>query len=932
MSQSGNPASASTHTPMMQQYLAIKAEHPDTLLFYRMGDFYELFFDDAEKAARILDLTLTRRGESAGQPIPMAGVPVHTLENYLGRLLRKGESAVICEQVSEPGAQKGPLQREVVRIMTPGTVTEEGLLDDRATNLIASILPGQGEAAGRFGLASLEFASGRFSILEVQSKAELTNELARLNPVEKLVPEFADTEIAGAQKLSDWHFDAVSSRRVLIEHFRTRDLAGFGCEDLGLGLSAAGALLAYVQSRHGGQLGHIQTLQRENREEVLILDATTRANLELNHTLSGRREGSVLALLDQTLTAMGSRRLGQWLNRPLRRIPSIRNRHAVIHEFLETSADQTLRPILQGLPDAERIVSRIGLGTARPRDLAGLRETLSRLPILIDALPRGTAIPGIEHLREKLLPRDNLHRLLENALVDSPPLRANETGVIRPGFDAELDRLRSLEQESSGFIAKLEQEEREQTGLTMLKVAYNRIHGYFIELPRSQSDKVPARFMRRQTLKSSERYTTEALKQFEDEILSARDLAQRRETELYLHLVTQVQGDTQDLRELTDALADLDAFRSLAEMARRQKWVCPELVDGPVIAIAAGRHPVIEAQLGSAFVPNDVLLDGHERRLLMITGPNMGGKSTYMRQTALIVILACMGSFVPAQSARIGAIDRVFTRIGAADDLSSGRSTFMVEMTESANILNNAGPSSLVLMDEVGRGTSTVDGLALALAFAEHLSRQSRALTLFATHYFELTQLAERESTVVNIHTDAIEHGERVVFMHRIQDGPANQSYGLQVAALAGVPAPVLRRARRHLRDLEERAIDKTRSPQLSLFTESSLVGSVDPSADENPDPRSVDSTPGETDAIPIQTGHGAAKKIEGAISRNTDALLEHLAQLNPECMTPLEALQEIFNLKTLLASSADMPDTHGLRSQSTESREPSGARGAGEP
>ncbi len=863
----------SDHTPMMQQYLRIKAEHPDTLLFYRMGDFYELFHADAVRAAALLDITLTRRGESAGQPIPMAGIPVQALENYLARLLKKGESVAICEQTGAVGVGKGPVQREVTRVITPGTVSEETLLDARTVNLIAAVCPstGRGRKTGAIGLGILEFASGRFSVMEVPTEEALATELARLNPVECLVPEGLGHRIPGSQGLPDWHFDPVSARRVLTAHFKTRDLGGFGCDDLPLGLAAAGALLAYVQTRYRGELGHITGLHRELRGETLQLDATTRQNLELNRTLGGARTGSLLALLDGTRTAMGSRRLGRWLNQPLRDPQRIRARQQAVQELLETGTYRLLREHLGGLADHERIISRIALGNARPRDLSALGLGLQRLPVLQQELPDTDPDSRLTALRTRLAPRTELADLLERALEAQPPLRISDGGVIRAGFDPELDRLRGLEADADAFLQAIEQREREATGLSQLKVAYNRVHGYYIEVARSLSDRVPARFVRRQTLKHTERYTTEELKRFEDEILSARDRALTLERELFEGLLTQLRTELESLREFATALAELDVFCTLADLAERLDWTCPVLSTEPGILIEAGRHPVVEALLQQPFVPNDTRLDPETRRLLVITGPNMGGKSTYMRQTALIVILACMGSFVPARRARIGPVDRIFTRIGASDDLASGRSTFMIEMTEAANILHNAGPQSLVLMDEIGRGTSTFDGLSLALACAEQLARRNRALTLFATHYFELTGLAEQQTGVANVHTDAIEHHHTVVFLHQVQEGPANQSYGLQVAALAGVPVAVLKRARQHLAQLEARALDADEQPQLGLFTAPPLPMASEPS----------EIAPDEIESREI------GQRLRVA-----------LQAIDPDELSPREALQALYRLR----------------------------------
>lgn len=813
----------SAHTPMMQQYLKIKAQHSDILLFYRMGDFYELFYADAERASVLLDITLTRRGESAGQPIPMAGIPVHALDGYLARLLKKGEAVAICEQTGAVGAGKGPVQREVVRVVTPGTVTEETLLDPREANLIVAVnLQNKGREPRAIGLALLEFASGRFSIGEVVGNDALSAELARLNPVEVLVPEWAGRGfrefVPDCQELSDWHFDSVSAERLLVDHFGTADLNGFGIADLRLGIGAAGALLAYVQTRHRGNLAHITGLARESRDDILHLDATTRQNLELQRTLSGQREGSLLALLDATQTAMGARLLTRWLSQPLRDRAILRARQAQVRDLVESGRFHDVRKALQGIADLERICSRIALGNARPRDLVALSAGLERLPVITGILVETGPFTTLNNLREALAPQDSLTHLLSSALVEPPPLRVSDGNVIREGYSEELDRLRQLQNDVDGFLRDLEQREREATGLNALKVAYNRVHGYYFEIGRSQSERVPARFLRRQTLKNVERYSSEELQRFEDEVLSARDRALQLEKALFVDLLERVNGSMAVLRGITRALADLDVLCNLAFQAVQRNWVCPVLTDEGGLIIDAGRHPVVEAVLGQGFVANDLRLDPETRRLLVITGPNMGGKSTYMRQAALLVILASIGSFVPARAAWIGPIDRIFTRIGASDDLASGRSTFMVEMTEAANILHNAGPASLVLMDEIGRGTSTFDGLALALASAEYLVRQNRAMTLFATHYFELTALATQFKAVANVHTDAVEHQQRVIFLHQIKEGPANQSYGLHVAALAGVPVAVLRRAQRHLHNLEAKARAGDTQLQLNLF------------------------------------------------------------------------------------------------------------------
>lgn len=861
------------HTPMMQQYLRIKAEHPDTLLLYRMGDFYELFYADAQRAAALLDITLTQRGESAGAPIPMAGVPVQALDTYLARLLKRGESVAICEQTGTVGANKGPVQREVVRIVTPGTVTEENLLEPDATNVIVALCPGPNKRQQQItGLAILEFASGQFSVLELPDSDSVNAELARLNPVECLIGDaHLDTWKPrldqALQALPDWYFDLVSAQRVLNEHFATPSLAGFGCEDAPLGLAAAGALLAYVQSRHRGTLGHITGLHRETRSHTVYLDATTRNNLELQRRLDGQREGSLLHLLDATRTAMGARLLARWLSQPLRDRQAIRARQSPLRDLTTSGLYQPLREALRGLADLERIRSRMVLGNARPRDVVALRVTLERLPLINSHLDT-EVLASMADLLARLRPRPDWVDWLSRALVDPPPQRISDGGVIRDGFNPELDRLRGLQRDADTFLRELETRERETTGIAQLKVAYNRVHGYYIEVSRQHSERLPGRFMRRQTLKNVERYTTEELKRFEDDVLSAQERALTLERELFDTLIQELAKHGPALGTIAEALAQLDVLCNLATQAVHRDWVCPILTDEPGLIIEDGRHPVVEAALPeSGFVPNDLRLDPERRRLLIITGPNMGGKSTYMRQTALIVILASMGSFVPARAAWLGPIDRIFTRIGASDDLASGRSTFMVEMTEAANILHNATPHSLVLMDEIGRGTSTFDGLALALACAEHLARHNRALTLFATHYFELTQLATTLRAATNVHTDAVEHEGRVVFLHQIKEGPASQSYGLHVAALAGVPVPVLKRAQQHLAELEAAAQAHNDPRQPSLFAETTAITLDWPDAAE-PAP-----------ALP-------------------HPLIEDLQQLDLDQLTPREALDLLYRWK----------------------------------
>jgi DNA mismatch repair protein MutS len=834
------------HTPMMQQYLAIKAQHPDTLVLYRMGDFYELFYEDAKKAARLLNITLTRRGESNGAPIAMAGVPYHQLENYLGRLIRQGESAAIVEQVGEVGAEKGPVRREVVRVVTPGTATDDSLLDSRAQTLLAAACV----AGGRFGLAWLELSSGRFSVLETASGGDWRAELHRLRASELLVPEDAALDLGGlpGRARPIWHFDPASARRLLTEQFGTRDLRGFGADELGVALGAAGALLQYVQETQKARAGHLRGLRVETIDEALILDPATRRNLEIEHSLSGSAPHTLVAVLDSCVTAMGSRGLRRWLSRPLRDRDTVSARQDAVALLIDADRVEPVREALKPIADIERILARVALRSARPRDLAGLGQSLAVLPDLAATLA-GLDAPLLTSLAERLGDHPDLAAELARAIVDEPPLLARDGGVFRGGWDESLDGLRALSSNADGFLADLEARERTRSGIDSLKVGYNRIQGYFIEVSKQHSARVPADYLRRQTLTSAERYITEELKRHEDQVLGARDRALAREKQLYDALLDRVAADLAALQATAAAIAELDVLAAYAERATSLRWCRPALVASPGIRIDGGRHPVVETTLDSPFVPNDSHLDD-SRRLLVITGPNMGGKSTYMRQTALIVLLAHAGSFVPAESAVIGPVDRIFTRIGAADDLARAQSTFMVEMSETANILHNATAQSLVLMDEVGRGTSTYDGLALARATAEHLATTSKSWTLFATHYFELTELASELPGVVNVHLDAAEYsssaGEQLVFLHKVQPGPANRSYGLQVAALAGVPAAVIARARAVLNALEAGAAarpvaklpppasKKPALPQLALFAPAespalALLDGIDP-------------------------------------------------------------------------------------------------------
>jgi DNA mismatch repair protein MutS len=803
----------------MQQYLRIKAQHPDMLLFYRMGDFYELFYEDAERAARLLDITLTKRGQSGGRPIPMAGVPYHAAESYLAKLVRQGVSVAICEQMGDPARSKGPVEREVVRIVTPGTLTDEALLEERRENLLAAVCEGK----EGLGLAWLELSSGRFAVLEVEGTDALRGELWRLSPAETLFEE--DSRLPQALRLERgitrrpaWHFDADSAERLLCGQFGTRDLAGFGCAHLPLAVGAAGCLLQYVRDTQRAALPHVRALGTESRDEAVVLDGATRRNLEIIESLSGRPEHTLAGVLDRTVTPMGSRLLRRWLSRPLRDRDTVRGRHTAVAELIETDANEALREELAGIGDLERILARVALGTARPRDLAVLRDSLGRLPALQSALAP-LATPLLRTLADDVSTHPDVVELLRRAIVQTPPVLIRDGGVLAPGYDPELDELRDLSANADRFLLDLEGRERQRTGIAGLKVGFNRVHGYYIEISRAQSEQVPADYTRRQTLKGAERYVTPELKRFEDQVLSARERALAREKSLYEELLSTLGNWLAALQTTGAAAAALDVLCALAERARALDWCRPDLTDEPLIEVIEGRHPVVEQAIEAPFVANGVRL-AEDRRMLVVTGPNMGGKSTFMRQTALIVLLAFAGSFVPARAARLGPVDRIFSRIGAADDLAGGRSTFMVEMEETANILHNATDRSLVLMDEVGRGTSTFDGLSLAWACGVELASRIRAFTLFATHYFELTTLPEEHAGIANVHLDAVEHGDGIVFMHSVREGPANQSYGLQVAALAGVPRQVIERARGRLRELEDAARRHTErdAAQLSLF------------------------------------------------------------------------------------------------------------------
>ncbi len=852
-------ADLSAHTPMMQQYWKLKREHPDQLMFYRMGDFYELFYDDAKKAAALLDITLTARGQSAGTAIPMAGIPFHSAEGYLARLVKLGESVVICEQIGDPATSKGPVERQVVRIITPGTVSDEALLDERRDNLLAAVVGDE----KLFGLSVLDIASGRFSVQELKGWETLLAELERLSPAELLIPDDWPQGLPlekrrGVRRRAPWDFDRDSAFKSLCQQFSTQDLKGFGCENLTLAIGSAGCLLAYAKETQRTALPHLRSLRHELLDDTVILDGASRRNLELDVNLAGGRENTLQSVMDRCQTAMGSRLLTRWLNRPLRNREILEARQDSITCLLEHYRFEQLQPQLKDIGDLERILARIGLRNARPRDLARLRDALAALPQL-QAGMQDLVAPHLLGLAKSIGTYPELADLLARAIIDNPPAVIRDGGVLKTGYDAELDELQSLSENAGQYLMDLETREKARTGLANLKVGYNRVHGYFIELPSKQAESAPADYIRRQTLKGAERFITPELKEFEDKALSAKSRALAREKLLYDELLEMLIGHLPPLQESAAALAELDVLSNLAERALNLDLNRPRFVEQPCLRIEQGRHPVVEQVLETPFVANDLALDD-ATRMLVITGPNMGGKSTYMRQTALIVLLAQIGSFVPAAACELSLVDRIFTRIGSSDDLAGGRSTFMVEMSETANILHNASDRSLVLMDEVGRGTSTFDGLSLAWAAAEQLARL-RAFTLFATHYFELTVLPESEPVVANVHLSATEHNERIVFLHHVLPGPASQSYGLAVAQLAGVPGEVIQRARDHLSRLETTSLPHE-APRMA---------------------------PGQP-APPMQSDLFASLP---------HPVLEELGRINPDDVTPRQALELLYSLKS---------------------------------
>ena len=842
-----NDPSFSNHTPMMQQYLRLKAQHPEILMFYRMGDFYELFHDDAEKGSRLLDLTLTTRGQSAGAPIRMAGVPVHSVEQYLAKLVKMGESVAICEQVGDVATAKGPVEREVTRIVTPGTLTDPALLDEKADNVLLSIHP----VRAAVGLAWLSLASGELRVAEVAPQA-LDNELRRIAPAEILAADGLELPGYTVTRLPAWHFEYESGRKKLLGQLDAATLAGFGCEDLEPAIAACGALLEYAKKTQGQALAHVSSVRAERAGEYLRMDAATRRNLEITETLRGEPEPTLFSLLDECATGMGSRLLRRWLHHPLRDQTVLASRHDAVEALGEKNQD--IDKTLRRFADVERIASRIALKNARPRDLSALRESLDLLSDLRPAVPPSAGL--LKALQEQLQTPDECQNLLVRAIAPQPCTMLRDGGVIADGYCAELDELRGLQTNASVFLISLEKKERDRTGIPNLKVAYNHVHGYYIEVSNAQAQKVPEDYRRRQTLKNAERYITPELKLFEAKALSARDRALALEKSLYESILDELKIHIRKLQHIAAALAQLDVLSCFSSISLKKNYARPKFVSETMLEIDAGRHPVVEAQV-DPFIANGCRLSP-ARQLLLVTGPNMGGKSTYMRQVALIALMAHTGCFVPARKAIIGPLDQIYTRVGAADDLAGGRSTFMVEMTESANILHNATASSLVLMDEIGRGTSTFDGLALAWAIGKFILEKNKSLTLFATHYFELTRLALEYKAAANIHLDAVEHKDTIVFLHAVEEGPADRSYGLQVAALAGVPKPVIRQARKYLEMLEAQSLE--RGGQEDLFSKT-------PKTESEPE---------------------------------NDPLREALQGVNPDELTPREALELLYRLKKL--------------------------------
>ncbi len=857
----------SNHTPMMAQYLQLKAQNPDILLFYRMGDFYELFYDDAKKAAALLDISLTKRGQSAGEPIPMAGVPYHAIEGYLAKLVALGESVAICEQIGDPATSKGPVERKVVRIVTPGTVSDEALLPERQDNLVAAIY----QEKGVFALATLDMASGRFLISELPNKEALSAELQRTQPAEILYPEdFSDAGILqgykGLRRRPVWEFELVTAIQLLNRQFGTQNLTGFGVEKAVVALCAAGCVLHYAQETQRTALPHINSIHLAQNSDTVLLDAATRRNLELTTNLAGGTENTLAAVLDKCVTPMGSRLLKRWIHQPIRDLAKLHTRQQTILALQTNERIELLQPLLQQVGDMERILARIALRTARPRDLTRLRTALEHIPDIVKHSQHLTAC--LDNTLQQIADFSELFELLNKAIIDNPPQLIRDGGVIAEGYNAELDEWRSLAEGATKFLEDLEARERAKTGIDTLKIGFNAVHGYYIQISQGQAHKAPIHYVRRQTLKNAERYIIPELKTYEDKVLKAKGASLALEKQLYDELFELLMPRLGELQLASLVLAELDVLTNLAERAESLNYVMPNFSHQRGVNIKGGRHPVVEQVLKTPFIANPVLLNP-QRHLLIVTGPNMGGKSTYMRQIALITLMAYIGSFVPADSAEIGPIDRIFTRIGASDDLASGRSTFMVEMTEMANILHQSSENSLVLVDEIGRGTSTYDGLSLAWACAEWLAKKTQSLTLFATHYFELTSLPNQLKGVANVHLDALEHNDTIAFMHSVQEGAASKSYGLAVAALAGVPKQVIQLAKQKLKQLEQLSQQTAQldaNPQQDLLFSANL---------QNVEPISPLVEP---------------SKVEQA-----------LAEIDPDELTPKQALEALYRLKGLV-------------------------------
>lgn len=859
----------SKHTPMMAQYLQLKAQNPDILLFYRMGDFYELFYDDAKKAAALLDISLTKRGASAGEPIPMAGVPYHAVEGYLAKLVSLGESVAICEQIGDPATSKGPVERKVVRIVTPGTVSDEALLPERQDNLVAAIY----EEKGVFAIATLDMTSGRFLITELPNKEALAAELQRLQLAEILYAEdFSAAEILnnykGLRRRPVWEFELVTAINLLNRQFGTQSLAGFGVEKAVVALCAAGCVLHYAQETQRTALPHINSIHLAQNSDTVLLDAATRRNLELTQNLAGGTENTLAAVLDKCVTPMGSRLLKRWIHQPIRDLEKLKKRQDIIDTLQKEQRIELLQPLLQNVGDMERILARVALRSARPRDLTRLRTALAQLPDIAKNAKNLTA--SLDALVAQIGDFSELHALLERAIIETPPQLIRDGGVIAEGYNAELDEWRELSAGATQYLENLEIREREATGIDTLKIGFNAVHGYYIQISQGQAHKAPMHYVRRQTLKNAERYIIPELKTYEDKVLKAKGASLALEKQLYDELFDLLMPRLGEMQLAAMALSELDVLTNLAERAESLNYVRPTFSLQRGVNIKGGRHPVVEQVLKDPFIANPVFLNA-QRHLLVVTGPNMGGKSTYMRQIALISLMAYIGSFVPADSAEIGALDRIFTRIGASDDLASGRSTFMVEMTEMANILHQATENSLVLIDEIGRGTSTYDGLSLAWACAEWLAKKTQSLTLFATHYFELTSLPSQLKGVANVHLDAREHQDSIVFMHSVQEGAASKSYGLAVAALAGVPKQVIQLAKQRLAHLEE----------ISLQTKE---------AHDNP----------QGDLL-FAADLQETPQIQPLVVQQSD-VEKALMSIDPDELTPRQALDELYRLKKLMA------------------------------